>query len=464
MAIIKEGEKPTPNKTPQLPPSSKPAHDSPTANAFIFWAYFTLFISLITLFFVFLSSFSPQDDKSWFLSLPNDLRQHYSKGRTIKVQTSPTSPPIQVFAIENGPRNGETVLLVHGLGCSSYSFRHVVKYLGSRGIHVVAIDIPGSGFSDKSSFEENERWGGIWDVYSEIKEKGLFWGFDQLVEQGRIPYEELETRVIYSKSLKPLKLGSEEMGRVIGQVIDSMNLSPVHLVLHDSALGMCANWVSENVGVVSSLTLVDSSPRLMALPLGLLGMPVIREFVLGSSFVYSRLLRFCCSRTIESNVVEAHRALLNGRDGRRAIVGVGKEMNFTFDLGKWAGMETVKSVPIQVLWSSSWSEEWSKEGNLVSSALPQARFIMHSGGRWPQEDAAEQITETITRFVSSLPKSNRQVEEPVPEHVQKMLDEAKSGEHHHDHHHHGHEHHEGHGHHHAPSYMDAYGLGHGWGS
>ncbi|KAF9599960.1 hypothetical protein IFM89_001995 [Coptis chinensis] len=149
---------------------------------------------------------------------------------------------VNVFTIENGPRNGENVLLVHGLGCSSYSFRHVVKYLGSSGIHVVAIDLLGSGFLDKSSLEENERWGGgIWDVFSEIKEKGLFWGFDQLVEQGRIPYEELETRVISSKSLKPLKLGSEEMGRVIGQVIDSINLSPVHLVLHDSALGIvCA--------------------------------------------------------------------------------------------------------------------------------------------------------------------------------------------------------------------------------
>ncbi|KAL5712693.1 hypothetical protein ACHQM5_014838 [Ranunculus cassubicifolius] len=472
MAIIQEepeeDSKPqTNNKTPETTtstsPSSKPV-DSPTANAFIFWAYFTLFISLITLLFIFISSLTPQDDKSWFLSLPNDLRLHYSKGRTIKVQVNHGGSLIEVFSIENGPKDGETVLILHGLGSSSYSFRKVVKLLGENGIRAVAIDLPGSGFSDKSSMEEEERWGGplgkIWDIYSDIKEKGIFWGFDQLVEQGGINYEEFEIRVSPRKSLKPLTLGSEEIGRVIRQVIDSMNLSPVHLVLHDSALGMSANWVSENVGSVSSLTLIDSTPRSVALPLGFLNVPFVREFVLGFSFVYTRVLRSCCSRSMEASATEAHRVLLNGRDGRRGIVGLGKSLNFSYDLGKWAGMETVKKVPIQVLWSSNWSEEWSKEGEWVSTELPQATFIKHSGGRWPQEDAPEEISETITRFVSLLPKTTRQVEEePLPEHIQKMFDEAKTGDHLHNHHHHGHEHGGGHGHSSMPSYMDAYGLG-----
>lgn len=76
------------------------------------------------------------------------------------------------------------------------------------------------------------------------------------------------------------------------------------------------------------------------------------------------------------------------------------------------------------------------------------------------------ITETINRFVSSLPPSTRQIEEePLPEHIQKMFDEAKSGNHHHDHHHHGHGHDHGgahgHGHVYTPNYGDSYGL---WGS
>ena len=57
-------------------------------------------------------------------------------------------------------------------------------------------------------------------------------------------------------------------------------------------------------------------------------------------------------------------------------------------------------------------------------------------------------------------------EEPIPEHIQKMLDEAKNSDHHHHHHHHhshgGHEHHDDHAHVHGAGYMDAYGLGQGW--
>jgi hypothetical protein len=66
--------------------------------------------------------------------------------------------------------------------------------------------------------------------------------------------------------------------------------------------------------------------------------------------------------------------------------------------------------------------------------------------------------------VSSLPKSAKKVEEEViPEHIQKMFDEAKSSDHHHHHHHGhngGHDHHDSHAH--GAGYMDAYGLGHGW--
>lgn len=49
----------------------------------------------------------------------------------------------------------------------------------------------------------------------------------------------------------------------------------------------------------------------------------------------------------------------------------------------------------------------------------------------------------------------RKVEdEPLPEHIQKIFNEAQGGDHHH-HHHHDHTHMGGH--------MDPYGMGHGWG-
>lgn len=82
-----------------------------------------------------------------------------------------------------------------------------------------------------------------------------------------------------------------------------------------------------------------------------------------------------------------------------------------------------------------------------------------------QEDKADELAETIYQFVSSLPKPVQQVvEDPIPEHIQKMFDESQSGAHHH------HDHAQGvgeghaHGHDHAAGYVNAYGLNDGWGN
>lgn len=341
--------------------------------------------------------------------------------------------------------------------------------MAHKGLHAVAIDLPGSGFSDKSNIvvEERENVGvvgsrSVWEIYNEIKDKGLFWGFDQLVENGYVDYVEKE-KVSKMEIVKPIELGAEEMGRVLGQVIDSMGLGPVDLVLHDSAFGLGANWVSENLGFVRSVTILDGTWSGTALPLWVLQVPVVREVVLGFGFVFRRVVVWCCSKSGDGGVdVEAHRVLLKGRDGRRAALGMGKKLNCSFDLAEWGSLDGVKGLPKQVIWSTDSSKEWREEGIRVASALPRASFVSHSGGRWPQDDTADELAESIYQFVSSLPKSTRQLkeEEPVPEHIQKMFDEVKASDHQHEHHHgHG-----GHDHSHEAGFMDAYGLGHGWAS
>jgi pimeloyl-ACP methyl ester carboxylesterase len=371
-------------------PISQPTSKSPSPNPFTFWFYFTLLVALITFLFISLSYLAPhQDPKSWFLSLPNNLRQHYSKGRIVKVQTSPNQAPIEVFTIEHGPVVSENVVLVHGLGLSSYSFREVIRGLGSKGVHVVAIDLPGNGFSDKSVEEVveggNGVLGGLLDVYDEIQEKGLFWAFDKVIETGQIPYEEIGNRVSKRKVVRPIELGPGEIGRVLGQVVETMGLAPVHLVLHDSGLGFGANWILENPGLVRSVTLIDTDSRgFGALPLWVLEIPVVSEVVLGVSFLYRRLINLCCSRGIGVLDAETHRVLLRGRDGRRAVVGMGRKMNHSFDIAEWGGSDGLKDTPMQVLWSGGWSKEWTEEGRRVADALPQAALVMHSGGRWPQ--------------------------------------------------------------------------------
>ncbi|KAM7279296.1 hypothetical protein ACFE04_006430 [Oxalis oulophora] len=457
MAIMTEEQQD--DKQPIKDDNPKKHHQKTHPNPFTFWFYFTVGVSIITPLFISLSSLlSSQDPKSWFLSLPTELRQHYSNGRIIKTDFEKT--PIEVFTIESNPKETEKVVFVHGLGLNSYSFRESLKLLGSKGLHVMAFDIPGSGFSDKSIVVEDSssRVIGFWDVCRLIKKKGVFWAFDRMVETGQVPYEEImkyQDEISKRNVVRPIELTSEEMGKVLGQVIDTLRLAPVHLVLHDTSLLMCANWISENSGLVRSVTLIDTG-RNSALPLWALGILMVRDVVQGFSFVYENLIRSCCSKGLSKFNANAHRVLLRGRDGGKSVLGMGKNLNYSFDVAEWGSLSGVKDIPMLVLWSSQWSKEWSEEGRRFAEALPSSKFIEHSGGRWAQEDIANELAENIHNFISLLPKSVRQSEEPIPEHNQRVFGVAEDSHHHH----HGHS---DHGHGHATGYMDAYGLSHGHG-
>ncbi|CAD5196031.1 protein AUXIN RESPONSE 4-like isoform X1 [Musa acuminata AAA Group] len=459
-------EEPLPPPPPAVPDTIPPSQHNHcgSASAFAFWAYLAVVVSLLALL---LPSPSPSssDRRSWFLSLPDDLRQHHGRGKLLKAHAAaPSRPPLQVFAVEAGPRDGDVVLLLHGLGCSSYSFRRVLPSLASGGYRAVAIDLPGSGFSDRPDLpdDDDRRLGGflgwILDVYKEIREKGIFWGFDQLIETGEIPYDQIGVRVPRKDGTASPGYGSVEMGRVIGEVIESMGFAPVHLVLHDSAFPTGMNWASVNPGYVRSVTVVDSSAESAAFPSWLLATPVLGPLLLRSRFLFSGLLRLCCSRSIDGAAAEAYRLLLKGTDGKKAVVAAGKALNHSFDLAEWTTLDAMKGMPLQILWSNMWSDRWIDEGKRISAAAPMGKFSYHSGGRWPQEDAAEEIAGMIVQFLSSLPKLTKKIlEEPPPEHIKRLFDEA-SDEYHHHHHHHGH------GHDHAAAYVDMYGIGQGWGT
>jgi pimeloyl-ACP methyl ester carboxylesterase len=63
---------------------------------------------------------------------------------------------LRVFAITIG--DGRDVVLVHGNGSSTYSWRHVLEPLAAR-YRVHALDLPGYGFSDKPA---DGRYDGVW--------------------------------------------------------------------------------------------------------------------------------------------------------------------------------------------------------------------------------------------------------------------------------------------------------------
>src|SRR4029450_2094290 len=54
---------------------------------------------------------------------------------------------IKIFYREARPKNGPTVLLLHGLPTSSHMYRGLIPLLADK-YHVIAPDLPGFGFSD----------------------------------------------------------------------------------------------------------------------------------------------------------------------------------------------------------------------------------------------------------------------------------------------------------------------------
>ncbi|KAI4328597.1 hypothetical protein L6164_020936 [Bauhinia variegata] len=139
----------------------------------------------------------------------------------------------------------------------------------------------------------------------------------------------------------------------------------------------------ENVIIVHGLGLSSYSycRLIQSLPIWVLEVPVIREIVLGFSFAYARMVNLCCSKRIDLSEAKAQRLLLKGKDGIRAVVAIGKNMNFSFDIAEWGGSDGLKHMPMQVLWSACWTKQWIEEGNWIAQAFPQAKFATHSGGR-----------------------------------------------------------------------------------
>lgn len=61
-----------------------------------------------------------------------------------------TADGVQSIVAEAGNPDDPALLLIHGFGGSTYGYRTVMAPLAARGWHVIAIDLPGFGLSEKS--------------------------------------------------------------------------------------------------------------------------------------------------------------------------------------------------------------------------------------------------------------------------------------------------------------------------
>lgn len=97
----------------------------------------------------------------------------------------PDGASLRVAYVDEGPRDGAPVLLMHGEPTWSYLYRHIIPQLVAKGHRVLAPDLVGFGRSDKPAartdytYERHVDWMSQWFVGLDLKDLVLFcqdWG------------------------------------------------------------------------------------------------------------------------------------------------------------------------------------------------------------------------------------------------------------------------------------------------
>ena len=77
-----------------------------------------------------------------------------------------------VFVQEKGPANGIPVVLFHGTAAWSELWRHTSDAVAAAGFHVIAVDLPPFGFSDRAgTYTRADQAARINDVLAALKSK-----------------------------------------------------------------------------------------------------------------------------------------------------------------------------------------------------------------------------------------------------------------------------------------------------
>ena len=115
-----------------------------------------------------------------FDNLPDyDYQPHYT---TIRDEDG---TEIRIHHIDEGPRDAEPILLMHGNPTWAYLYRKMIPGLLKSGRRVIAVDLVGLGRSDKPAnksdytLARHYRWMSDWMVAMDLKHITLFcqdWG------------------------------------------------------------------------------------------------------------------------------------------------------------------------------------------------------------------------------------------------------------------------------------------------
>jgi pimeloyl-ACP methyl ester carboxylesterase len=232
---------------------------------------------------------------------PRLVEEHEAAGKRIVVDDH------HIFVREEG--DGEPVLLLHGVPSSSFLYRKMLPELAGHGLRGISFDFPGVGLSDKP--------------------KGIAYDWHSLANW-------------------------------VGGVVDALELSPVHLVLHDIAGPIGAEWAIRNPVKVRSITvtntLLDVAHFTPSFPLRAFRIPAVRHLAFSTMSTRTMLPLFRYSGVknpdaIDEDVIESYIYLLKNNGGHRSFLEIMDGFDLSEEHRDWLrdGLLAIDK-PMQLVW------------------------------------------------------------------------------------------------------------------
>ena len=280
-----------------------------------------------------------------------------------------TADGVQSVIAEAGDPQDPALLLIHGFGGSTFGYRDVMEPLAARGWHVIAIDLPGFGLSEKS-------WGR--DYSHKAQATFALAVLDQL------------------KVDRAVLLGHSMGGNVISWMLA---LAPERI----------AGLAYIDAAVVQPKSGVSSSPSAAAL---LLDVPPIRRLtriVIRNAFspaTFGELLSsaFAVKSAVTPTLVAGYAASSQLRDWDLALLGIIRDSAKNTLPETIANLSAVAGTPpTLILWGRDDSWVPLASGEVLHADLPDAAWVVLPGiGHVPFEEDTPAFIDAVGGWLDTL--------------------------------------------------------------
>jgi pimeloyl-ACP methyl ester carboxylesterase len=280
-----------------------------------------------------------------------------------------TADGVQSVVAEAGDPRDPALLLIHGFGGSTYGYRTVMAPLAARGWHVIAIDLPGFGLSEKS-------WGR--DYSHKAQATFALAVLDQM---------NVDRAVL---------LGHSMGGNVISWMLALAPERVAGLAYIDAAVAQPKSGVSSSPSTTAALLDVPPIRRIARI--------VIRNAFSPATFGELLSSAFAVKSAVTPDLVAGYAASSQLRDWDLALLGIVRDGAKNAlpapieDLTAAAG-----SPPTLILWGRDDSWVPFTSGEVLRADLPEAAWVVLPGiGHVPFEEDVPAFIDAVGGWLDTL--------------------------------------------------------------